>query len=576
MSSEISRERADLIKRQFDKYQAWYGEQGIGRRDFLRLIAKGTAAATVFPALLATSAVTPTEVAEASQPDPAPAPALGRPASRGGSILIATLGEAQTINPLLTNETEGQWRCKMMYDEFVELDPATLQPRARLARSWQISEDKVYTFTLQDNIKFSDGSALTADDVAFTLHAMLKKDTASPYVPRFTPIKGAKEYNDGTADKISGVEVVDDKTIRLTLNEPFAPFLSNLRWLRPLPKKLLDGKNYRDDGFFQSPVGAGPFKFKSWTTGGDFIAERNPYYWQADKPDLDGFTHRVIADSQTLIVALQTGQVEGSDYALPTQSGQLKSNGNLVVLVTPPGKDVNGWSFSAKNNPALADARVRKAIAMALDVEQFSSDFLLGLGKPAVNPIPPSSWAFNQKLKPLPYDVDAAKKLLQDAGVSNLKVRVTTNAGNKLREDWVTFTQQGLQDIGIEVQPDVKEWAQVVKEGTDGTFEMICPTFAAGWPDPDELYLPLRTGSSRNVYGYSNPDMDKLLDQGRTTTDIEKRKVIYDRIQEILQEDVPVFYAWDRPFIYVTTNSFEGYENNLISLFQQLDEWKRK
>ncbi len=464
----------------------------------------------------------------------------------------------------------------MMFGEFVELEPTTLQPRPNIAKSWRIGgDDREYTFTLRDDVRFSDGSQLTAADVDFTLHAMLKKDTASPFVPRFIGIKGAKEYNEGSADRISGVEVIDNTTLKITLAEPNAAFLTNLRWLRPLPKALLEGKNVRDDAFFQRPIGAGPFVFKSWTTGQDFVAERNPYYWDGGKPYLDGFTHRVIPDSQTLIVSLQTGQIEGSDYALPTQAGQLRSNSNLVVLVTPPGKDVNGWSFNAKTHPALADARVRKAIAMALDVEQFSTDFLLGLGKPAVGPIPPSSWAFNKNLSPMPYDPNRAKQLLQEAGVSNLKVRVTTNAGNKLREDWVTFTQQGLSDLGIEVQPDVKEWAQVVKEGTDGTFEMICPTFAGALIDPDELYLPFRTGSSRNVFGYSNPEMDRLLDQGRTTTDIERRKAIYDRVQEILIEDVPVFYAWDRPFIYVTTNAFTGYENNLISLFQELEEWQK-
>ncbi len=157
----------------------------------------------------------------------------------------------------------------------------------------------------------------------------------------------------------------------------------------------------------------------------------------------------------------------------------------------------------------------------------------------------------------------------------NLRVRLTTNAGNKLREDWVTFTQQGLRDVGIDVQPDVKEWAQAVKEGTDGTFEMICPTFAGALLDPDELYLALRTGSPRNVYGYSNPELDRLLDQGRITVDYGQRKEVYDRVQEIIFQDVPVFYAWDRPFIYVTSNQFRGYENNLISLFQELEEWSR-
>jgi len=246
-----------------------------------------------------------------------------------------------------------------------------------------------------------------------------------------------------------------------------------------------------------------------------------------------------------------------------------------VVIVKPQGVDTNGWSFGQKSNPALKDPRVRRALAMALDTKRFSTDFLLGLGQPAKSPIPPGSWAYNQGLAAIPYDPSQAKALLADAGVSGLKVRLTTNAGNHFREDWVTFTQQSLSEIGVTVVPDVKEWTQVVKDGTDGTFELICPTFAGVLIDPDELYSPLYSTSPRNVTGYSNPDMDKLLDEGRKATDLEKRKQIYAQVQQLIATDVPVFYAWDRPFVSVTSNKYTGYKNTVLSFFNDLDEWSQ-
>jgi peptide/nickel transport system substrate-binding protein len=547
--------------------------------------------------LEACGTATPAEVAQATakpaapQPTSAQAAATQAPAAaaaptqaavqaggakKGGRIIIGTLGEAQSINPLLANETEGQWRDKLLFEEFVEIDLESLKPSPNIAKSWQVSDDgKQYTFTLRDGVKFSDGQPLTANDVSFTLHGILKKEVASVHAPRFNGIQGAQQYTSGEAQTISGVQVVDDHTLKIILDQPNAAFLSNLRWIRPLPKHLLDGKDLVNDPFFQSPVGAGPFMFKSWTNGQDYVADRNPNYWDQGKPYLDGFIHRVIPDSQTLVLALQTGQIEGSEYALPTQADQLKAAGNMVVLVKPQGVDTNGWSFGQKSNPALKDPRVRRAIAMALDTNRFSTDFLLGLGKPARSPVPPGMWAYDSSLQPIPYDTAQAKQLLADAGVSNLKVRLSTNAGNHFREDWVTFTQQSLADIGVTVQPDVKEWTQVVKEGTDGTFEMICPTFAGVLVDPDELYLPFYSTSPRNVIGYSNPEMDKLLDQGRQTVDIDKRKQIYSQVQQILNQEVPVFYAWDRPFVSVTSSKYSGYKNTILSFFNELEDWSQ-
>jgi peptide/nickel transport system substrate-binding protein len=588
MDEPISSERADLIVRQFHRYEAYFARQGVGRRQFLRLIAIGGAAAAVLPVLQACGAATPTEIAQATttpgsrvqptgvaaQPTSAPAPAGG--AKRGGRIVIGTLGEAQTLNPLLANETEGQWRAKLMFDEFVRIDLESLKPLPNIARDWKVSDDGTeYTFNLRQDIKFSDGQPLTANDVSFTLHGILKKDVASVHVPRFNGIKGAQTYYSGEAQTISGVQVVDDYTLKLSLEEPNAAFLSNLRWLRPLPKHLLDGKDLKSDPFFQKPVGAGPFVFNSWTNGQDFVADRNPNYWDAGagKPFLDGFVHRVIPDSQTLVLALQTAQIEGSEYALPTQADQLRAAGNLVVVVKPQGVDTNGWAFGQKSNPALKDARVRRAIAMALDTQRFATDFLLGLGQPAKSPVPPGSWSYSQSLQPIPYDQQQARQLLQEAGASNLKVRLSTNAGNHFREDWVTFTQQSLAEVGITVQPDVKEWTQVVKEGTDGTFELICPTFAGVLIDPDELYSPLYSTSPRNVIGYANPEMDRLLGEGRKTIDIDKRKQIYGQIQQLIVQDVPVFYAWDRPFVSVTSNKYAGYKNTILSFFNDLQDW---
>lgn len=495
---------------------------------------------------------------------------------QGGEIIIGTLGEAQSINPFLTNETEGQWRSNMLYDQFVIIDPVTYEVRPKLAKEWTASDDATeFTFTLQDEILFSDGTPLTTEDISFFFHGVLQPESTSPLVARFVAIAGAQEYNDGSADTISGIEIVDEHQIKLTLVEPNAAFLVNLEHVRPVPAAQLEGLSLTDDPWFQEPIGAGPFKFVSWQTGGDFVAERNENYWQPGKPYLDRFVHRTIADSQTLVLALETGEIDASNYPAPTVAENLQSIDTLDVIV-PPFTQPDGWAFNLEHE-ALSNMQVRQAIAHAINMEQYAADFLLGLGDVGVGPIAPGNWAFNENLEAIPYDVDRAKELMAEAGYPDggFSVSFTTNQGNILREDFLTFTQAALTELGIDAVSNLSEWTQVVNAATTGDFEALCPTWSGAIVEPDELYLTLHSESARNVYHYSNAEVDQLLTDARAEVDQEARKEMYGRVQEILMEEVPIFWAWYRPFIHVTNNRFSGYvDSNLTGgLFVGLEDW---
>ncbi|HLI50454.1 MAG TPA: ABC transporter substrate-binding protein, partial [Thermomicrobiaceae bacterium] len=342
------------------------------------------------------------------------------------------------------SESEGTWRCQMLYGQLVAIDSKTLKPGPDLAKSWDMN-GLVFTFHLQDNIKFSDGSPLTADDIVFTLEGIVSKKSASPNQSYFLSIQGANDFANGTADSISGVKAVDPQTVQITLAKPDASFLFNCRLVCPLPSKQLQGADLSAATkitFFQKPVGAGPFKFVSWNVGGDFVAERNTYYYGAPMPYLDKFTHRVIADSDSLVNALLSGGIDGSIYPDPGGAQQLKAVSDLNVLV-PPFGEIDGWYFNFKN-PYLAKREVRQAVAYAMDMEQFSKDSLYGLGAPAVGPLIPGNYAFDKALKPWPYDLDKAKSLLQQAGTPPSGIKFACNQGNVLRQDFLTYTQSQL------------------------------------------------------------------------------------------------------------------------------------
>jgi peptide/nickel transport system substrate-binding protein len=491
----------------------------------------------------------------------------------GLEIIIGTLGEASTINPFLAGDSEDEWRCKILYDEFVRVDPVSYAPLPGIAAEWTV-EDLVVTFTLQPNVTFSDGTPLTANDIAFTIKGMLNPATGSQKQSKFMAIAGAAEFIDGTADDVSGIVVVDDATIQITLAQPEAPFLFNMRYVWPVPAAALEGQDLANAEFFQAPIGAGPFVFESWTTGADFVATANPTFWENPKPAITRVTHRVLADSQTLVLALQNNEIDGSNYPNPAGKDILAEN-TALDLITPPFLSPNGWFFNCRHE-VLGIKEVRKAIAMALNTEQFAADALLGLGKAGLGPIGPGSWAFDPTLEPIPYDVAGAKALIDAAGVSGAQITFAVNSGNVLREDWLTYTQQALQEIGIEVIPELVDYAEHVTAVTlNQDFEVSGVDFAGVTSEPSGLWDNFHSTSSGNYSGFSNPELDELLDQARATLETEDAIPLYAQIQRIIMDEVPMHCAWYRPFLQaVNKEKFAGYVSSAdFGLFYFLQDW---
>ncbi len=499
---------------------------------------------------------------------------FGRNQDGGSTVVIGTLGEASTINPFLTNESEGDWRCAMLFDRFVRIDTSSYAPIPGLASEWTI-DGLTFTFTLRD-VMFSDGAAVTADDIAFTIKGHLNPTTGSTRQGKFLVIAGAQEYADGTATDVSGISVVDPKTIAITLAAPDSSFLLNLRYIYPAPMAALDGKSLSDDDWFQAPVGAGPFVYQSWDNGADFVATKNPNFWETGKPSLDSFTHRVIADSQSIVLAVLARDIDTSIYPAPTSAEELRADAGLDVMV-PPFNSPQGWMFNHKNE-WLAKKEVRRAIAMALNTEQFAADSLMGLGKSGIGPIAPDSWAYDQSLTQIPYDVEGAKALIAQSGMpEGTEIRFTVNQGNVLREDWLTYTEQALKEIGIKVIAEPQEYATLVDAVTTSQDYDACGVdFTGVTVDPGELADQFTTGAAGNYTGYSNPELDALMLSARQELDIEKAKEIYKQIQAIFMEEVPVFYAWYRPFLHVVDKTkFTGYVDSAYDngLYERLQDW---
>lgn len=510
----------------------------------------------------------------------------------GSSIVIGTLGEAYSLNPFVANESESYWRSEMLFDQFVRLDYVTAGAAPGLAASWEI-DGLTFTFAIQPNARFSDGTDVTADDVKFTLEGILTPSTASESANRFSAIYGVPEFQGtgttvvaggatptagtpaagtpiaatpsaafvGSPTGVSGIEVVDPKTLRITLARPDASFLYSLHYVFVVPKAQLEGQplDFTSTApFFAAPVGAGPYIFQSWDVSAEFVATANPDYWDTGKPTITNLTHRVIADSSSLANALQTGEIDGSLYAAPTLTTQLEAVGSLKIE-RPPFASPNGTVFNCRVAP-FDDPEVRRAFAMAVDVASYVQDSLLGLGEAGLGPIAPGSWAYDPTLTPIPYDPVAAKEIFDRKQVTGGTYEILTNSGNILREDWCIRFQADLGALGVNITFSPIEYATIVERITSTRdYQLESGDWAGATLDPNDLFDQFHSTGASNHTGYSTPELDALLEQARQILDQEDAKPVWAEVQAILMRDVPMHWAWYRPFIYVVEDTFTDY-----------------
>lgn len=423
-------------------------------------------------------------------------------------------------------------------------------PEPELARSWELSADKLtYTFRLQPNVKFHDGTAMTADDVIFSI-TQFHTELAPRARAVFTKIKEA------TAP--------DPHTVRLTLDTPFEPFLLmfGATTCPIVPKALYVGTDFRNNPANQRPIGTGPFAFDSWQRGSFIRLKKFADYWKPGQPYLDELVYRVVPDSQSRALALQTGQVQLTQFndVEPFDVPRFQALPNLVV-------ETRGWEQFAPlmwmelNNriPPLNDARVRRAISHAIDRDFIARRLWFGVGKPATSPIA-SPTRFHDPAARLPaYDVEAANRLLDEAGVRRGTGGVRFTMKHLVLpygEIWTRLSEyirQSLARVGIQVtleSTDAGGWVSRLAEWNyDSTINFVYqfgdPTLGV-----ERTYVSsnIRRIAFTNTSGYSNPRVDELFEQARLAAEPEARRQAFFEVQRLLIEDAPLCWLMEMAF----------------------------
>lgn len=463
----------------------------------------------------------------------------------GGEIVIATIGDATSMIPMITSDTASSDVQGFIYNGLLKYDK-NLQLTGDLARSWEVSPDGLtITFHLRKGVRWHDGHPYTSADALFSYQFMVDPKTPTPYAGDYLKVKKA--------------EAPDPYTFRVTYKEVFAPGLAS--WgLSQLPAHLLKGKDVRQSPLNRRPVGTGPYILKEWETGSRIVLTANPHYFEG-RPHLDRVTFRTIPDMATTFLELRSGGVDWSSltalqFRRQTNTEFFRKNFNKFRYLSSSYTYL-GWNL---RDPRFKDVRVRRALTYAIDKKEIIKGVLLGLGRVATGPYKPGTYWYNPKVRRYPYDPDKARELLAQAGWKDrdgdglldkdgqpFVFTIITNQGNSYRANAGVIIQNRLAKIGVKVKLRVIEWAAFLKEFIQkGRFEACLLAWTI--PSDPDLYDVWNSGAARpgglNHIYYKNPELDRLLAAGRRTFDQAERKAIYDRIQQILADDQPYTFLY--------------------------------
>ena len=473
---------------------------------------------------------------------------------QGGTLNVALESELRTLDPMASTQLVEREVYYNMYDSLVAID-TKLNIIPALATKWETPDPKTYVFTLRSGVKFHDGSDFNADVVKFNIERDINTKTS---------------FRRGELANVDSVEVKDPQTAIIHLKKPDSTLLSALvdrAGMMVSPKAVAAA----GAEFTRAPVGAGtgPFQFVEWKNGDHLTLKKNPAYWQKGKPYLDTIIFKPITNTDSSLASLKTGDLDVVRVLSAKDVAGVKADSTLTYRELP-GLNFNGFEMNETAAP-FNDPKKRQAVLTALDRQQFIKNVNFGIGVESFGPIPPSSWAFDGSEK-LYEKADAAKAKALATGFS-FSYKTTNNPDNI---QGAQLIKSQLEKAGITVNIQVEEFGQILNEA-----EASPPKFEAagiswsGRIDPDgNMYSWFHTDAPNNDGKYSNPAVDKLLEDARVQTDQAKRRADYQQAQKQIQTDAVYAFIYHSPAIQATTNKVKGFTLYPDGMFRFAGTWK--
>jgi peptide/nickel transport system substrate-binding protein len=461
----------------------------------------------------------------------------------GGNLVYERQASTETLDPLNPKNGNGDiFTYNQIYSGLVRSDPTgqTNKIVPSLAERWTVSSDgKTYTFFLRPGLKFSNGQPVTADDVVWTLNRFGN--------PKINTIMAAVAGGFGHAS------VVNSSTVKVQLTRPVAAFLYDIS-IWPafiLPRNLVEKQG---GAFFNHPVGTGPFKVQSFVKGSYITMVRNPYYWESGKPHLNSVRYNFVSDSNTRILALQSGSAQEMDVVPFSQVSTLRGAKNIELQSAKVPLFLGLWLNHARK--PFADLNVRKAIQYAIDRALINKEIFDGLGT-----IPNSvlmSFAMdapNSVVKPYPYDVSKAKSLIaQSSFPHGFSTSLMYPSGTDFYKQLALALQQELGAIGIKIKLIEQDTATVTNAWFTRAYDMVFPfaSFTSDITVPDE-YADFLANWGNGFMGFDSnwrdPAINSQVLRFESTLSQSQRTQEWAQIQQALMNATPVMNVLSLPFL---------------------------
>jgi peptide/nickel transport system substrate-binding protein len=463
-----------------------------------------------------------------------------------GNIIVTYKDDVSTLDPAIGYDWQNWSMIKSLFDGLMDYEPGTTTLMPDLATGYTVSDDGLtYSFTLRKGVKFHNGREFKASDVKYSLERVVNPKTQSPGAGFFETIKGFAEASAGETESLSGVEIVDDYTVKFTLSQPDAAFLHKmaLNFAHIVPREEVE--KWGQD-FGKHPVGTGAFALEDWTLGQHLIFKANPDYHIAGIPKLESITVEVGQEPVVALLRLQRGEVDiAGDGIPPAKFLEVMNDPEYKDLVVSGEQLHTGYITLNTNIPPFDDVKVRQAVNMAVNKDRIVR-VINGRAVPANQPLPPLMPGYNDEYKGYAFDPEKAKGLLAEAGYAD-GVETTLFVANTDPQPRIAQAiQQDLSAIGMKVEIKSLAQANVIAAGGEADQAPMIWSGGMAWiadfPDPSNFYGPI-LGCGGAVPGgwnwswYCNEELDAeaskadaMADPSQADARIDMWRDIYTKI----------------------------------------------
>ena len=468
-----------------------------------------------------------------------------------GGVLKRLWADPATLDPHLVTDTTSAGLVVELFSGLVSLN-SDLEIVPELAESWDISDDgKVYTFKLRENILFSDGSPIKASDFKWSLERAAHPDTESPVASIYLEdIVGSMEVidGDGSITDVSGVKVIDDYTLQLTIDAPKAYFLAKLTYPTAY---VLKRQNVEQggDNWTDSPIGTGPFILSEYRIGEVLVIRRNDNYW-GGKAKLDGVEFNLAGGVAMAMYENDEIDITGVGLADLERVRDVNDPLNNDLVSVPPSFTVSYIGFNV-NEPPFDDLKFRLALNYAVDKQLIASQVYSGLVKPAYGILPPNFPGFSLDISGIGYDPDKAVQLLSESKYADASTRppiivTVPGTGGSPSLDMEVVSDMWDRILGVQVEIQQVEWATYLQDLHRRRLQVWGGSgWQADYPDPQDFIDILFHSDSTNNHGnYTNQEADTLLEEARTEQDVYKRISLYNQAEQLIIDDAPWLPMW--------------------------------